>query len=268
MVELVDELARTDASIRFAEFPGDEPAVVFLHGAGVDHAMFDAQVHAAAAAGHRVVTGDLRGHGESRLYGGVSFAASDALDDLAALLDRLGVHRPVLVGHSLGGNLAQEYVRRHPDRVSGLVVVDSTWNAGPLGRLDRWGLRIAAPTLSLIPAKRLPGLMARASATTPAAIAYAEARFTAMPKSRFLDVWRATASLVQPDPTYRTPVPLALIRGDRDSTGNIATAMPRWAAAEGVTERAVPDAGHLAPLDAPAAVSSALLEFLGERRPR
>ena len=57
-----------------------------------------------------------------------------------------------------------------------------------------------------------------------------------LPKRTFLDVWRATVSLVDPDPAYRTPVPLGLIRGADDRTGNIATAMPRWAAAEGVTE--------------------------------
>lgn len=267
MVKLTEHVDRVGASIRYADLGGAGRPVVFIHGAGVDHAMFDPQARAVAEAGHRVVTGDLRGHGESRLRDGERFTASDALDDLAALLDRLDADRPVLVGHSLGGNLAQELVRRMPDRAGGLVVVDSTWNAGPLSGSERFGLRIAAPVLAMIPAKRLPGMMARASATTPDAIAYAERCFATMPKSRFLDVWRATASLVHPAPSYRTPVPLALIRGEEDRTGNIASAMPRWAAAEGLTEQRVPRAGHLAPLDAPGAVSTALLEFLAALEP-
>ena len=96
---------------------------------------------------------------------------SDALEDLAALLDALDLQHPVLVGHSLGGNLSQALVRRHPDRAAGLVVIGATWNAGPLTPAERLALRLAAPMLGLIPAGRLPGLMAKASAVTPAAVA-------------------------------------------------------------------------------------------------
>jgi pimeloyl-ACP methyl ester carboxylesterase len=228
--------------------------------------MFDAQAADLAAAGHRVVVWDLRGHGSSPLHGGTRFTAADALEDLSTLLDELALDRPVLVGHSLGGNLSQEFVRRHPTRVGGLVVVDSTWNAGPLSSFEALGLRLAAPSLRAIPARRLPGIMARASAVTPAGIAYAEERFSAMPKSRFIDVWNATASLVRPEPGYRTPVPLALVRGERDRTGNIATAMPQWAAAEGTAEHVIPDAGHIVSVDAPAATTRVLLRFLEELR--
>jgi pimeloyl-ACP methyl ester carboxylesterase len=57
-------------------------------------------------------------------------------------------------------------------------------------------------------------------------------------------------------------VPLCLIRGDQDRTGNIASAMPRWAAAEGIEEVVIPGAGHIANQDAPDAVNTALLNFL------
>lgn len=87
-----------------------------------------------------------------------------------------------------------------------------------------------------------------------------------MPHRTFLDVWRATVSLVSPDPAYRTPVSLGLIRGALDRTGNIAEAMPRWARAEGVHEQVIPQAGHVVTLDAPDATSRALLRVLGQRR--
>lgn len=120
-------------------------------------------------------------------------------------------------------------MKRHPGLAGGLVVVDSTWNAGPLTAIERRGLRLAAPLLALVPDNRLPDLTAKASATTPATIAYARECFARMPKEVFLDVWRATLSLVDPDPDARTPIPLTLIRGSEDRTGNIRTAMPRWA---------------------------------------
>ena len=255
MVNLTEALPRPGSVVRFADTGGPGRAVVLSHGAGVDHTMFDAQLPALRQAGYRVIAWDLRGHGASTLAAGTGFTADDALDDLATLLDHLRLDRPVLVGHSLGGNLSQALVRRDPGRAGGLVVIDSAWNAGPLGGLDRLALRLAAPMLAAIPASRLPGLMARASAVRPAVVARAEARFARMPKDRFLDVWRATAALVDPQPGYRTPVPLGLVRGADDRTGNIATAMPRWAEAEGIYEHVIADAGHIVTLDAPDAVS-------------
>src|SRR5690606_18582478 len=142
--------------------------------------------------------------------------ASDAMQDLDALLTECGIDAAVLAGHSLGGNLVQAFVREHPHRVGGAIVLDSTWNAGPLAMLERFALRLAAPTLALIPANRLPGIMARASAVSPDAIARTEALFARMPKAVFLDVWRATVSFVTPDPDYRCQVPLALVRGAED----------------------------------------------------
>lgn len=253
-------LRRPGAALSYLDAPGARRALVLVHGAGVDRSMYTPQVDALAAAGHRVIAVDLRGHGQSTLDAGVRVTASDLVDDLVALLEHLELTRPVLVGHSLGGNLAQEVVRRHPRLVGGLVAIDCTWNTGPLSSLERFSLRLAAPSLALIPAGRLPRLMAAASAVTPGAIAALEGAFARMPKARFLEVWRATTALVAPDPDYRTPVPLTLIRGERDRTGNIASAMPAWARAEGAREHVIPGAGHVPTLDAPDAVADALLE--------
>ncbi|WP_227820173.1 alpha/beta fold hydrolase [Agromyces aureus] len=267
-MKLDQQQTRHGADLRFADRGGNSDlAVVFTHGAGYDHSMFDVQARALELAGYRVIVWDLRGHGKSALHAGARFTATDALDDLAWLIEHTGPGRPTLIGHSLGGNLSQAFVRAHPQRVSGLIVLDSTWNAGPLTRVERLGLRAAAPMLGLIPASSLPRLMARASAASAEAISEAEAVFARMPKRVFLDVWRETASLVAPDPAYRTPVPLTLIRGALDRTGNISTAMPRWAEAEGIAEHVVPQAGHLVTLDAPDATTQTLLHLLGQWHP-
>jgi pimeloyl-ACP methyl ester carboxylesterase len=138
----------------------------------------------------------------------------------------------------------------------GLVVLDATWNTGSLTAVERFLLGLAAPSLALVPASRLPAPPARASAVTREGVAESEATFARIPKRTFLDVWRATASFVDPDPGYRTPVPLGLVRGERDRTGDIATATPRWAAAEGVAEHVVPVAGHNVTLDAGGATAA------------
>jgi len=104
--------------------------------------------------------------------------------------------------------------------------------------------------------------MADASATTPEAIEAIRATFARVPKPLFLDVWRATASFVAPDPAYRTPVPLGLVVGAEDRTGNIRTAMQAWADAEGVPLHAIPGAGHVAMADAPGATSDAIVHII------
>ncbi len=71
----------------------------------------------------RVVALDQRGHGLSdKPDSGYDFAAITA--DLDAVLDALAIDRAVLIGHSWGGNVALQYAVEHPDRVSGLVLID------------------------------------------------------------------------------------------------------------------------------------------------
>lgn len=122
---------------------GDGPALLFLHGWGTSGRAWDAQ-RAAFAAGHRVVTVDWRGCGRSgrppdgHTIGGV-------VADLAALLPRLGLERPVVVGSSIGAAFATELALAHPDLVGGVVAVDGPGYWPSLGmdvadlrsRLDR-----------------------------------------------------------------------------------------------------------------------------------
>ncbi|MBB6347682.1 alpha/beta fold hydrolase [Nonomuraea muscovyensis] len=261
MVNLPSVLSLQGCDLRYADSGGDGVPLVFSHGAGADHVMFDGQREYFRARGYRVVTWDMRGHGLSR-PAGARFTAERAIADLRALIDHLALDRPVLVGQSLGGNLGQAIVRRHPDLARALIVIGATWNTPPLSWKERLLLKAAAPSLSMIPAKDLPRLMAEASAVSEAARADARRAFSRLSKKEFVQVWRATVEFLTPDPGYRTPVPLCLIRGEQDRTGNIATAMPAWAKAEGVEEVVIPGAGHIANQDDPQAVNEAIEEFL------
>ena len=266
MVNLANVLTRDGCGLRYVDSGGSGRAIVLTHGAGADHHTFDQQFVSLVAGGQRVVVWDMRLHGESA-PSDVPFTKASALGDLAALIAHLGLIRPVIAGHSLGGNLAQALVRGDPHRFAGIIVMDSTWNSGPLTRTERLLLRLAAPSLALIPARSLPRLMARASAVTPAARDDATRAFSQLSKRQFIEVWRATVAFLEPDPTYRTPIPLCLVRGAEDRTGNIATAMPLWAATEGVIEHVVPGAGHLVTQDAPELATAIIREFLDDLSP-
>jgi len=99
-----------------------EPTLVFVHGWSCDRSYWDAQVHYFSER-YRVVTVDLAGHGESGLNREEWTMASFG-EDVAAVVDDLGLENAVLVGHSMGASVIVEATRRIADRVIGLVVVD------------------------------------------------------------------------------------------------------------------------------------------------
>ena len=97
--------------------------IVFVHGWGCDHTSFAPQREFFRRS-HRVITVDLRGHGESDApqqdYTMAGFA-----DDMAWLCGELGLTPCLVVGHSMGGNVALEMAARHPDCVHSVVLIDS-----------------------------------------------------------------------------------------------------------------------------------------------
>ncbi|GLZ16224.1 hydrolase [Actinomadura sp. NBRC 104425] len=111
------------------EVTGDPagPLVVLAPGMGDLRGTYRHVAPALAAAGYRVVTTDLRGHGESTA-GFASYSIGDSADDLAALLRHLGGGPAVVVGHSFSGGTAPLLAVREPSLVRGLALV------GPFAR--------------------------------------------------------------------------------------------------------------------------------------
>src|SRR5262245_37519041 len=110
-------------SVRFDVTGKGEPTVVLVHGWAFDRHVWDAEVPALARR-HRVVTLDLGGHGESgRERAGWTMASLG--EDVKAVVDAAGAKDVVLVGHSMGGPVVLEAARRMPDRVKGIVLVDT-----------------------------------------------------------------------------------------------------------------------------------------------
>jgi 3-oxoadipate enol-lactonase len=101
---------------------GSGPVVVLSHGFLMDQSMFDAQV-AALAPDYRVITWDQRGHGGTLATG--PFSYWDSARDALGLLDHLGIERAVLGGMSQGGFLSLRAAMLAPERVSGLILIDS-----------------------------------------------------------------------------------------------------------------------------------------------
>src|SRR5438874_1836182 len=104
---------------------GEGQGVLFTHGYQASRAMWEAQRQGLSDA-YKIVTWDLRGHGESGTPDDPAQYSHDLmLGDMLGLLDLAGIDRAVLVGHSLGGFASLRFLLDHPDRVRGLVLFGS-----------------------------------------------------------------------------------------------------------------------------------------------
>jgi pimeloyl-ACP methyl ester carboxylesterase len=107
----------------FYEDTGEGPPILLIHGLLMDHTMFEPQV-AALGNRYRVMTPDLRGHGASQ-HRDEEHTQWDLMEDHIALLDHLGIEQAMWGGVSQGGFQSLRGALRHPERVAGLILIDS-----------------------------------------------------------------------------------------------------------------------------------------------
>ena len=255
------DLVLCDATIRYwTRGPIEAPTVLMLHGATLDHRSWTPQAEAMQDRFH-VVIPDLRAHGQSS--GQFDFDA--AVADVRALLDRLHAEHIVLVGLSLGGNLAQEVLRQDPDRVRALVAADTTCNTAFRHPLEASMSIAALNSHAMVPGDHFARYAARMIATDPEVQRYAlEANAGRSNRETVRILTSLLTSALRAEQDYRLPVPTLLVHGQRDYLGDIAANTRAWAQREPLAEYAViPGAGHASNLDNPAAFTALLLGFLG-----
>ncbi len=138
----------------YAEVCGSGPAVIFIHGLGLDRSIWSEQV-AAFADSMTIVTYDLVGHGRSARPE-VEHSVDLYAKQLKTLMDELSIARAVVVGFSLGGLIVRGFALKHPDRVAGVGIMN-TWFQRTESETLRVADRMAAaaeagPTASIEPA--------------------------------------------------------------------------------------------------------------------
>ena len=102
---------------------GKGTSLMLIHGYPLDHFIWN-EVAAQLENDFDLILPDLRGFGESTTIES-PYSISDIANDLAVLLDSLGVEQTALAGHSMGGYVALAFVKAFPQRVSGLALVSS-----------------------------------------------------------------------------------------------------------------------------------------------
>lgn len=99
---------------------------LLVHGLASNARLWDGVAARLAAAGHTAIAVDQRGHGLSSVPAD-GYGTDASADDLASLIDVLGLERPIVAGQSWGGNVVLSLAARHPGAVSAVCCVDGGW---------------------------------------------------------------------------------------------------------------------------------------------
>jgi pimeloyl-ACP methyl ester carboxylesterase len=236
------------------EVTGDGPALILTHGYSSTGEMWAGQI-APLSQHFKVITWDMRGHGRSD-YPDDQAAYSEAatVADMAALLDAVGARDAIVGGLSLGGYMSLAFHATHPERTRALLIIDTGpgykndqardgWNANAVARAERF----EADGF---------GDLSRASAEVRLA-RHRDASGLARAARGMLT--QKNARVIESLPAIA--VPAVVIVGAKDAPF-LAASDYMAAKIPGAKKVVIPDAGHSANIDQPAAFNAALLDFL------
>ncbi|WP_168160156.1 alpha/beta fold hydrolase [Corynebacterium sp. HMSC29G08] len=244
----------------------DRPWLVFLPGMLTDHRLFGAQLTHFAGKANTFVW-DAPAHGMSRPYELSAISVDRIARELIAILSTEGITRPVLVGQSFGGVVAQRVMQCEPALASGFIGIGTM----PLTR-EYWnplliaGLKHVGPLLHLRTWDKILDHAPRETSHTAKAQGLTRTMLKEYTKSEYValaDVtFKAVARGVGKQKPWQLPCPTALVVGEYDRTGGIGEMGKRWAADEGLALHVIPEAAHNTNADNPAAVNAIIDQFI------
>jgi 3-oxoadipate enol-lactonase len=236
--------------------------ILFIHAFPLHSAIWRSQI-AAFSPHQRVIAPDLRGLGSSARGSGAASLDQHA-DDIAALLDHLGIEQATVAGLSMGGYIAFALWRRHRARIVALILADTRAGAdteeGKQGR-EKNALLAEAQGAGAIADVMLPKLLG------PNASAALRDEVRAIIESNdpigIAAALRAMAARPDSTPQLATiDVPTLVLVGSEDALTPPSEAEVMFNAIPGCRIAQIPGAGHLSNMEAPDAFNAQLAEFL------
>jgi pimeloyl-ACP methyl ester carboxylesterase len=236
------------------EVHGRGPALILTHGYSSTSAMWKEQIDALSKH-HKLVLWDMRGHGQSDYPDDPSaYSEAHTVADIAALLDEVGARQAIVGGLSLGGYMSLAFYRRHPERVSALLIIDT----GPGFKKDdaraAWNQR-ARDTGDRFERE---GLAVLTSASRErSSVSHRDASGLAHAARGMLT--QRDARVIESLPDIRVP---ALVVVGADDAPFLAASDYMAAKIPGAKKVVIPAAGHAVNIDQPQAFIAAVLPFL------
>jgi 3-oxoadipate enol-lactonase len=243
---------------------GAGPAVVFLHGIGGDAKSWRPELEALAG-NYRAIAWDMPGYGGSPALTEMNFPA--LANALESLLDSLEIERAHLIGHSIGGMVAQEFAAASPERVASVVLYATSPAFGrPDGDWQREFLkaRLAPLDAGGTMADLAPGIVRGliGDDPDPDGVARATAAMSRVPETAYRAAMQCLVTFDRRDALPDLAVPVLVLAGAQDDNAP-ARMMERMAKQiPGARFEIIAGAGHLAHFEKPAAFRAAIAEFL------
>ena len=262
-------LVRPGARLAY-EVTGEGPAVLLVHGFGLDMRMWDVQVHQLAAR-FRVARYDCRGFGASGPFDPA--AAYTHAGDLMALLDHLGIEQVVLAGLSFGGRVVMQAALAAPDRVRGLVLMDAVldgvpWDPDSAGALDEAARQARARGVPAGRAAWLAHPLFAAAREQPDVASQLAAMVGGYPGQHWTGHDPHQQTGPRPiDALEDLAMPVLVLAGERDVRGFREMSAVLARRIPGAQYHVVAGAGHMINMEQPSAVNELLAGFLERLRP-
>jgi len=239
--------------------------VVLIHGVGLDHAMWTAQV-AALETHFQVIPYDMLGHGQSAQPPDVRHLI-DFVRQLDQLLMNLNVSRAAIVGFSMGGMVAQAYAAAYPEKVAKLFLMNTVFRrsdeqrAGVLGRYEQ----SAAGEIENLAEAALGRWFSNAfRETDPAAVNAVRRRMLSNDPEGYLKAYKvfATSDEEAAEGLAGVSCPALVMTGAHDTGSTPAMAEGLAAALPDARPLILSGLSHMAPIEGADQVNRALLDFL------
>ncbi len=239
--------------------------IVFLHAFPLNRTMWAPQEEVLVSR-FRVITVDLRGHGESAapLW---RYTIEQFADDVASLLDHLSIQKTVLVGLSMGGYVSFAFGRKYPDRIKALVLADTRAQAdSEEGRKGRFNMAQIAymKGASAIAEIMLPKLLGTTSLQTKPHLVQ-QVR-TIIERNQISGIAGDLMAMAErPDSVPILPTiacPTLVLVGEEDTTTPLAESRLMADRIPGARLEIIPRAGHLSNLEQPERFNRAVVTFL------
>lgn len=240
-------------------------AVFLLHGVGGGKQVWHENLDAIAAAGYRAIAWDMPGYGESATL--EPYTVRSLADVLRSLIDHAGADRSLVLGHSMGGMVAQELVALAPARVHGLILSgtspafgrpDGNWQRQFLQ--DRFAPLDAGQTMAQLAAQLVPTMMAPDA--DPQALQRARDVMAAVPQASYRAALQAIVAFNRMPELTRIAVPALCLAGEHDRNASPAVMRRMADAIPGAHYLCLGAVGHLANMERPAHFNAAVLQFL------
>lgn len=247
-----------------------DTAVFLLHGVGGGKEAWAHNQPVLAAGGYRTVAWDMPGYGDSQALSPCTNLG--LAGTLKTLMAHIGAKRNVLLGHSMGGMIAQELTALHPSLVQGLVLystspafgkADGAWQQQFLqsrfAPLDQ-GLGMDGLAAKIVPAMFAPG-------ADPERLAEAASLMSRVPTASYRAALSAIVSFNRLAALGDIAVPTLCLAGELDLNAPQTVVEKIASRISGAQYTCLPGVGHIANIEQPALFNSAVLAFLTHHFP-